>query len=155
MASGNTLRVIDSAAKTGPRTHLMPNEPGTRDSIYTFPDWQTAIEVPIHHAMMFAQAADFEVYDADGKPLVMRNLDGVGGTGKLVLRPDETIARLDELSREALIDRAKRLPGGDKIARMKREDMLAALLSANKPDLRIEEEDADDLVEPDKDDEGF
>ena len=151
MASGNTLRVIDRAAMMGPRTHHMPNEPGTRDSQYVFPDWQTAIEVPIHHAMMFAQAPDFEVYDQDGKPLTMRNLEGVGGTGKLVLRPDETIARLDELSREALIDRAKRLPGGDKISRMKREDMLAALLAANKPDLRVEEEDADDLVEPDAD----
>jgi hypothetical protein len=151
MASGNTLRVIDRAAMMGPRTHLMPNEPGTRDSSYTFQDWQTATEVPIHHAMMFAQCPDFEVYDQDGKPLTMRNLEGVGGTGKLVLRPDETIARLDELSREALIDRAKRLPGGDKISRMKREDMLAALLAANKPDLRVEEEDADDLVEPDAD----
>jgi hypothetical protein len=155
MASGNVLRVIDSAAKMGPRTHLMPNEPGTRDSSYTFPDWQTAVEVPLHHAMMFAQAPDFEVYDDDGKPLVMRNLDGVGGTGKLVLRPDETIARLDELTREGLVERAKRLPGGDKIARMKREDMIAALLSANKPDSRVEEEDADDLVEPDKDGEDF
>jgi hypothetical protein len=85
----------------------------------------------------------------------MRNLDGVGGTGKLVLRPDETIARLDELTREGLVERAKRLPGGDKIARMKREDMIAALLSANKPDSRVEEEDADDLVEPDKDGEDF
>jgi hypothetical protein len=151
MTSQTNLRVIDSAAKMGPRTHLMPNEPGTRDSSYTFPDWQTAVSVPLHRAMMFAQAPDFEVYDEDGKPLTMRNLEGVGGTGKLVLRPDETIARLDELSREALVERAKRLPGGDKIARMKREDMLSALLAANKPDMRVEEEDADDLVEPDPD----
>lgn len=155
MASANTLRVIDRAAMMGPRTHLMPNEPGTRDSQYVFPDWQTAIEVPVNHAMMFAQAPDFEVYDGDGKPLTMRNLDGVGGSGKLVLRPDETIARLDELTREGLVDRAKRLPGGDKIARMKREDIIEALLSANKPDLRVEAEDADDLVEPEKDNEDF
>jgi hypothetical protein len=155
MASANTLRVIDSAAKMGPRTHSMPNEPGTRESVYTFPDWQTAIDVPIHHAMQFAQAPDFEVYDQDGKPLTMRNLDGVGGTGKLVLRPDETIARLDELSREALVDRAKRLPGGDKIARMKREDMIDALLAAQKPDMRVEAEDEDDLVESEPDNEDF
>lgn len=147
----NNLRVIDSAARNGSRTHEMLNEPGERTSIYTFPDWQTAIEVPVHHAMLFAQSPDFEVYGQDGKPIKLRQIEGAAGSGKLVLRADETIARLDELTRDALVERVKRLPGGDKLARLKAKDMIDALLSANKPDLRAEEEDDDDLIEDDGD----
>lgn len=150
----NSLRVIDTAAKTGPRTHEMPNEPGERTSTYTFPDWQTAIEVPVHHAMIFAQIPDFECYGIDGKPIKLRKVDGAAGSGKLVLRADETIARLDELTRDAIIERVKRLPGGDKLARLKVKDMIDALLAANKPDLRTDgDEDEESLIDDSDEDE--
>jgi hypothetical protein len=114
----------DLLAVDGPRTHDFPDESGKLRSITFEP--RRFVAVPMDVAMILVGNEGFEVRDPNGTPLKVQKHTGPVGNQGIVLRPDEVVAKLDELSTEALLERAKRFPEGGKL---KKADGRAALIS--------------------------
>lgn len=129
-----TCKVRDLLALDQPRTHELPGEDGRLVS-YTFKP-REHLPMPMAQAMMLVANDGFEVLDPAGKRLQVRTPGGQGGASKgIVLRPDEVVARLDELTLDALLQRATRLPGGDELKKNDGKDkVIAFMLSAGQDD---------------------
>lgn len=88
--------------------------------------------VPEAIALLMLKNPAFRRTDATGQELVFKNppkqLSELEAGEQLKLTPNETIASLDELNAEALKVRAARLPGGDKMVRAKKEDIIAFIV---------------------------
>lgn len=101
MAQVRDLNAIDA-----PRTHDLTDQDG-RVTAYTFhPRQHTAVPLTVATRWLVGNNG-FEVLGPDGQvlKLVQQPQDAAGGRG-LVLRPDQVIASLDELTQDALIARA-------------------------------------------------
>ena len=102
----NLWKVRDKNATTGARTHDIL---GTQYAL-SADDWTL---MPEDHAVFFLKDTAFQVVDARGDivpPMPEGAVEG-GGREKAQLRPGEVIANFEELTKEALLARAKNRPG--------------------------------------------
>ncbi len=155
------LKVLDTTAtpEGGNRRHEIMIEGRVR--AYTF-EPGVPLGMPDTHARKFIEIDSFHVIDDDGNRL--RTLIPISrGYGKqtpkgALLASDECIARLDELTFEALLARCGPLPGGERMKRTDtKETLVAFLLAARAAKVampvprKIAAEDVDDADEDDLD----
>lgn len=114
------LYVVDrsATARSGPRTHELLDASGYARP-YTFEPFKPVL-LPLAVALKFLASEGFVLTDAHGTEQPFRKApkrpeDLVAGE-KLELKPDETVARYDELSTKALFFRCAVLPGGEVVA---------------------------------------
>lgn len=150
--------VLDTLATKGPRIH-MPVAGQTyelKSNAFT--------EMPASHAAKFLSDPSFLVVDETGtrqNSLPRSQSAQAGQAPGLRLGPGETIASLDELTAQALLARAVRLPGGEKFtAKTKRDTLQRFLLDAQTSGTArasggsaAPEEPAGDLIADDEDEE--
>lgn len=89
----------------------------------------TPTPMPIEHAMKFLVDKSFVVTDGAGKriePVIKRE----GGTGGFKLAPNEIIADLSELTKEALQKRAMIMPGSEELKASASKDTLIEFIMA-------------------------
>lgn len=97
----------------------------------------TPTTMPLDHAMQFLKEPAFTVTDENGEVIKPLPVHKDGGIGSLVLKQDEVIANLSELSREALYKRCKALPGADAITdKSKAQTYIDFLIAKNAPSVR-------------------
>lgn len=111
------IHVLDTTAKTRSRVHEVEVK-GVLQQLEFKPG--KPIQLPFHVAAKFLRHEGFIRTDEHGTPMDWEPLPKQPGDlqagEKLVLTPDQTVARLSELNFEALQRRAVLLPGGDEIA---------------------------------------
>lgn len=121
-----TMLVLDTTAKDGPRVH----EQIVNDSIQQF-TFMPGKGLPLSTAIAvkFLKHDGFKRVDAEGNLLEWRRApkqpDELGAGEAIKVGDAETIARVDELSKQALLQRALEMPGGEKFtAASDRTDMV-------------------------------
>lgn len=145
--------VLDRNAINQPRIHKVKGQaiafkPGQRVSLDS------------HVAAAFLSSASFEVLNENGdkvSSLPKQSVSQAGVSGGINLEPGQVIASLDELTKEALIARAARIPGGERLnARSSRNDVLAFLQDSDHSTYRAAQSDepVDDVDVEEIDDEG-
>lgn len=90
------------------------------------------LNLPIDIALKFLKDEAFEVVDPDtGSKYdpTPKQPDAAGASFEL--GPDEVVAKLDELTREALFIRAKQLPGSDDLKPNSPKEKLVAFMAAS------------------------
>lgn len=111
------LYVMDKNARPPhePRVHEILTGDGIVEK-YSF-HHQEFIKMPAAHAMRFLRDEAFHVSrDEKGLSRIRPMVEAKDEAGNAVAKePDEVVARLDELKREALLRRALSMPGGDKL----------------------------------------
>lgn len=138
MSTGFKAR--DNNAIIKPRTHTFPAEMvGAHEDLSLVFEPGKWVEVPRAVAMRLASIEGFDVRDAKERalkiaPTTTRTLAAV------TLASDETIAKFDELSDQALRARVVRIVGAESIAKLTRDDFVSILVEASgKP---VSDEDA-------------
>jgi len=112
--------VMDTNARFGPRVHQIEN---TNYSLRN--DEMTP--VPVRHALMFLADPAFRVFDQD-KNKVERSVRA-HGSEEIKLQPHQTVATFHELSKEALLVRARKEVGGESFkTSSKREELIEFLI---------------------------
>jgi hypothetical protein len=111
---------------------------------YTF-SYGQKLQVPVRHAMKFAQVPGFVVWDENKKKI--EPLRTHAGDGAIAgLKPHETVATYAELSTEALVARCRRLPNGAAFhSKSPKPVMIDFLMSGGLPPIQKVEEGPDDL----------
>ena len=114
---------LSATELSGPRTHRLDNVD------YTFPPGQY-IEIPLATGVQWLVPNDaFSVLHPKTKqemrPVAAEDPTSAMGT---VLQADQRIARLDELTAEALRDRAKSMPGYDQLGKNPNKETLVEFL---------------------------
>lgn len=112
-------KVKDLFAKSTSRIHELADANGRRINV-EFPV-DKYVELPLTLALPLVGNNGFEVIGPDGKILKPAR---ARGAETLTLDYDQTIARYSELTIEALIERARPLPGGDKLSRKDGKDAI-------------------------------
>jgi hypothetical protein len=128
MTTVTMAKVRDLNATTEPRTHDLVDADGVK-AAYAFPPgaW---VDVPLTIATRWLVGnSGFEVKGPDGQvlKLVAQPQEAAGGRG-LVLRPDQVVASLDELTIDALMSRVQ-ARGGKLTKADGKQKMVAFLLS--------------------------
>lgn len=114
------LYVVDRSATaiTGPRVHELLDPNGVARP-YKFEPY-TPNRLPLAIALKFLKSEGFVLTDADGNEQEFRRTpkrpEELAAGEQLAIKPDETIARYDELSTKALFFRCAVLPGGEVVA---------------------------------------
>lgn len=106
-------RVRDLYARERVRVHELRDADGKFED-YAFPPGQH-IEIPMDIALSLVPNEGFEVIGPDGKVLRMTALPA--GQGNAVLKPDQVVATLAELTDAALYNRARGRIGGEIVSR--------------------------------------
>lgn len=124
-----TVFVTDSTATPGypTRTHeIIVNGNNVQ---YEFQHGKSC-EMPYAHGMKFLGIESFEVKHRDGTriPTLPNVAERANGQQPPKLRPDEVIAKFDELSEEALIRRSNAIPGGERFTGQSDRDALIGFL---------------------------
>jgi hypothetical protein len=127
---------LNASSRSGPRVHEMPEKQrfpnGKTETVierFTFNPGE-ATEMPRDMALRFAKAdPSFEVRTPDGNKI--KPVDALTESGdKIALEPGQVIAAIEDLTDEALIERAKKLPGAEDMpANPKRDDLIAFVLA--------------------------
>ena len=118
--------VLDKVAKGGPRTHTVNGE-----AITLKPGEQKYL--PPGVAAKFLSSDSFTVRNEEGDVVSSLSKSGVNQAGqvkKFDLGPDEVVASLEELTKDALLGRAARFPGGERLSKAKREDLITFIQNA-------------------------
>lgn len=118
--------VKDKVAKTVARVHTVNGE-----AITLKPNEQKYL--PPGVAAKFLSSDSFEVRNEEGDIVASLSKSGVNQAGqikKIDLGADEVVASLDELTKDALLGRAARFPGGERLSKAKREDLIDFIKSA-------------------------
>lgn len=127
--------VTDTNAKKGPRTHDIITEMDDEGEVVTMASYALnrtePTFMPESHALQFLKDKAFVVVDDKGhriEPLIAPTAEELGG---LVLKDDETVANLSELSKEALYKRCKVHAMAEEIkpTATKKEEMIAFLVA--------------------------
>lgn len=120
-------KVLDKAAINSERTHELRNLEGTLEP-FTFKP-RKHMPIPYSFAVSLLGNDGFEVLDENNK--VLRPMRQRGEVDLMALSHDEVIAKLSELRPEALIVRAKALPGGDNFVKgeVDYEDLVEFILA--------------------------
>lgn len=145
--------VIDLAAVRGPRNHQpIPDGP-----IYTLNN-STAVSMPRAHALKFL-FPDYRVLDANGEEVTGQpdqDIIAVKKGASFTLGHGEIVAKVTELSDDALLLRALRLPGGDALGdHSTREDLESFIITSMTPaadGIKVQAPSADQVQEPEDDD---
>lgn len=125
------FKAKDLNALVKSRKHTFPAEMiGGREDVDFVFDPGKWVDVPRPVAMRLAQIDGFEVRDAKDRvlkiaPTTTRTLAAV------TLASDETIARFDELSDQALRVRAEKIVGRESMGKLDRDDFIAILVEAS------------------------
>lgn len=119
------FQVVDLTATQGPRRHEIVQD--GRSHVYVFESADQPVAMPRAHALTLVGNAGFAVHEPSGQRLHTRP----AAAGPLVLRPDEVVARLEELTVDALLARAQALAGGGRFKRAgaRRDDLIAFLIA--------------------------
>lgn len=136
-----TVTDLNASSKSGPRVHEMlerqrlPNgkvEFVTRR--FTFNPGE-GLQMERDMALRFAKVDDsFEVRTPAGNKIKPVDALTEGGE-KIALEPGQVIAAIEDLTNEALIDRAKALPGAEDMpANPKRDDLISFVLAGGSDD---------------------
>jgi hypothetical protein len=124
-----TLTVLDTTAVSGPRRHTI-----IVDGAEVTHEFQPGkpLAMPYAHAMKFLGIPAFQVADDQGSrvtppadPKKSETTEGVH------LADDEVVARLDELTMEALLLRANMAPGGEKLKKNDGRATVQAFLAGH------------------------
>jgi hypothetical protein len=134
------LKVLDTSATSGSPVRVHEMIVNGQIKQYTF------------HVGQYLEMEEEEALKFNKDGFLVKQIDGgeiekpAAGDDylKARLKPGETIANFSELSAEALKVRAALLPNGEKLVKMKKDDMVKALLEA----AGVTEE--DDLLEDDE-----
>lgn len=129
--------VLDTTAIEKPRVH--DQIVNGQIQHYTF-EPHKPLALPPEIAAKFLKEPAFKLVDEQGQPLAYKRQpkqpEELGAGEKLVLAEDQTIARFDELSTMALMQRTVELPGGEAFAqrgeRPERGELVAFLIEAVK-----------------------
>jgi len=152
-AADSAMLVLDPTAKDGPRVHEMR----VNDSVkpFTFEPGK-GLPLPTAIAIKFL-AKGFKLVDDKGSlipwQLRPKQPDELGAGESIKLSDNETIARVDELSTEALLQRALEMPGGEQFAaKGERGAMIdfivATTIARNKAKVSTQSELGDDEFVP-------
>lgn len=116
----NALLVRDRSAVRGPRTHRV------NGTDYTFKPGDV-LEIPHADAMRMLVNGEggFQVSTLDGVEI---ELPKAGARPAVHLRADQTVAQYSELTRDALLARAKRYPGGEKFHKRTAQETIEVFL---------------------------
>ncbi len=115
---------LDRVARERRRVHEFLNPETGKIEIYRFePD--AAVPVPRTFALMLARNPDFLVRDEAGQELAI--VDGPAGPAP-ALGADQVVARLPELTHQALIDRVRAV-GGQASPATPKAEMIAFLVN--------------------------
>ena len=116
---------------TTPRYHTRKHEIVVDEIIkeYTF-KFGRATPMPFAHAMKFLHIPSFECRHPDGTLIpALPDVAGRGNSGAPpALLPDEVIAKLDELTEEALVRRCNAISGGEQMTVTSGKDSLVRFL---------------------------
>jgi len=126
--------VLDKNVRPGSeRTHTMPLADG-QSAIYTFKH-NTQTQVPYHHAVKFQSIKSFQVYNPRGEllPTTIRKHPLQAQAGDVKLKDGQTVALLEELTRDALFARVQFFPGGEKFKPISKRDDLINFLKGLAP----------------------
>lgn len=150
--SDDILYVRDRLARVGgkPRKHELIVE--GQQFLYAFEAGQR-VPMPRVHALRFNLAPEgFEVtYDAAGKTIVEAAGPDAGRAALPVLEPDQVIARLDELTLDALLNRANVLDGGERLTKRDGKDTIMAFLKGTRAAPKDDGDDVQLMDEADTD----
>lgn len=120
--------VRDLTATEMSRTHKFRNvDNPTELRNFTFASAETPMQVPVSFAKALVGMEGFVVTDSKGvlqKPRIERDLNNQ----EITLAPDQFIARAHELTRDALLERCQKLPGGDAFKPTASKDELMSFL---------------------------
>ena len=122
------FKALDLCAVHGPREHELLAANG-RYELFRF-EPRKYLELPMSIAMQLVGNDGFEVLDQDGQPLTLRPAV-TGNKPGIVLRPDEIVARINELHIDALVERANGKRGGESMSKRDGREKLIAFLMAN------------------------
>jgi hypothetical protein len=129
-----TMRVLDTTAVDGPRIHDMDVKGAIRKFKF---EPGVGTEMPATVAAKFLKHAAFTLVDENGNALkyerAPKQPEELQAGETLVLAPHETVARFDELSSRALVQRCAEIPLGEKFAlaeKLDRPGMIAFLVDA-------------------------
>jgi hypothetical protein len=126
-------RVLDltATAESGPRTHEQIVNGAKRQ--FTFKPGEP-LELPIEIAVKFLKHAEaFKLVNAEGEIVPYnrqpKQPEDLQAGETLALAENETIARFDELSTAALVQRVMELPGGEQFAQSETKPERSALVA--------------------------
>ncbi|WOF74139.1 hypothetical protein QMT40_001786 [Parvibaculaceae bacterium PLY_AMNH_Bact1] len=125
-----TLFVLDTTCKEDVnRTHEMPFEGRTVPITFKY---DTPRELPFALAIKFLKTPSFVCTDEEGTPIPFDGIPKQPGElqagEELQLQPNEVVAKLDELTVDALVLRANVLPDGEKLNKRSGKDNLIAFI---------------------------
>ena len=127
----NIFKVTDLLATNGPRVHDLATNPargGAREfKGFAFPDHRTAVEVPEEFALGLVGNDGFLVVDHTGRELkaVAQAVEQAGAApAEITMRDDQVVARLDELTKEALMTRAVAIDGDNAEAHKTKDQLI-------------------------------
>lgn len=129
-AERKKMRVLDTTAVPGGanRHHEQIVDGIARTFIF---EPGKGLELPAEIAVKFLKTDGFKLVDDDNNVVVYerppRQPEDLGAGEKLVLAPNETVARYDELTNAALVKRAAPMPGGEVFARSAQLDRAAVI----------------------------
>jgi len=126
--------VLDKNVRPGAeRTHTMPLGDG-QSAIYTYKH-NTQTQVPSNHAVKFQAEAAFQVYNPRGEllPTTISKHPLQAQAGDVKLKDGQTVALLEELTRDALYARVQFFPGGEKFKPIAKRDDLIDFLKGLAP----------------------
>lgn len=132
MPAEKRMKVFDLTATEagGPRTHEIVVD--KRRVSYKF-SVNAPIEMPESHARKFLPIESFAVCDMDEARIFPTVPLNKGVVDKIALADNECVARLEELTIDALVARANVLPGGERISKnYGKDEVITFLLAARK-----------------------
>lgn len=130
----NARQMVDG--KVVPRVHEIV--PGQTYALF----FNQPVVMPEAHARRFLKDASFEVRNPAGELLVPLSDAEQSRQVPASLDPDQVVAKLGELTREALTTRVALLPGAPKFNKAtSREDLIEFIVAANKSQKAEAEED--------------
>lgn len=122
--------VTDLTASKGPRTHDFRHTDGKHIKKVTFPNDESAVEIPVDYARGLIGIDGFRVTDLKGieqKPRVEYDMYN----NAVTLPPSKVIADVEELTQAALLVRAAKVPGSDFKGNASREALINFLMGFN------------------------
>ena len=126
------LKVTDTTAQPDQPARIHEVVVGERIFSYPF-KYHEPIEMPFAHAMKFVPIPSFIVEDEKGERVIAApKTPDRHSTERLVLQADEVVAKVEELTIDALLKRVLPLRGGEKFKKQDGKAAIAAFLVAHR-----------------------
>lgn len=150
------LNVLNPKCETKTRQHEVLDAKSKMVHKYDLPgsldkETRRGCPMPPDHALTFLCDPAYKVYDADGE--LVQPLKPQTTTHGISLQRNETIATYQELTRDALFNRVKRLPGGPLVPmNTTNAKLIEILMTGGAPGTERVQDDNDKLEVDDGDD---